>query len=124
MEKIGQFIARLLLAQMFLIAGIGKISGYAGTQGYMHAMGVPGGLLPLVILLEIGGAIAIIIGWQTRLVAIALAIFSLIAAVIFHHNLADQMQMILFIGDFAVSGGLLLLAVHGAGAYSLDNRKA
>jgi len=122
MEKTGQFIARLLLAQIFLIAGISKISGYAGIQGYMDAMGVSGSLLPLVILLEIGGAIAIIVGWQTRRAAIALAIFSLIAAVIFHHNFADQTQMIMFMSDCAISGGLLLLAVHGAGAYSLDNR--
>ncbi len=123
MEKFSQLIARLLLAQIFLIAGIDKISGYAGTQGYMHAMGVPGSLLPLVILLEIGGAIAIIVGWQTRWAAIALAIFSLIAAIIFHHNFADQTQMIMFMSDFAIGGGLLLLAVHGAGAYSFDNRK-
>ena len=83
MEKISQFVARLFLGQIFLLAGISKISSYAGTQGYMDSMGVPGTLLPLVIALEIGGGLAIIAGWQTRLTSIALAVFSLAAAAIF-----------------------------------------
>ncbi|MDF0679168.1 MAG: DoxX family protein, partial [Nitrosomonas sp.] len=82
MEKISQFVARLFLGQIFLLAGISKISSYAGTQGYMDAMGVPGTLLPLVIALEIGGGLAIIAGWQTRLASIALAVFTLAAAAI------------------------------------------
>jgi len=122
MEKISQFIARLFLAQMFLLSGIFKISGYAGTQGYMEAMGVPGMLLPLVIALEIGGGLAIIAGWQTRLVSIVLAAFTLAAAAIFHNNLADQTQMIMFMKNIAIAGGFILLAVHGAGGYSWDNR--
>ncbi|SFU45769.1 putative oxidoreductase [Nitrosomonas eutropha] len=124
MEKIGQFIARLLLAQIFLLAGISKISSYADTQGYMDAMGVPGTLLPLVILLEVGGGLAIIIGWQTRLVSVALALFTLATAVIFHSNLADQTQMIMFMKNIAIAGGFTLLVVHGAGGYSLDNRSS
>ncbi|ABI58977.1 DoxX family protein [Nitrosomonas eutropha] len=124
MEKISQFVARLLLAQIFLLAGISKISGYSDTQGYMDAMGVPGTLLPLVILLEVGGALAIIIGWKTRLVSVALALFTLAAAVIFHSNLADQTQMIMFMKNIAIAGGFTLLAVHGAGGYSLDNRSS
>ncbi|MXS79847.1 putative oxidoreductase [Nitrosomonas eutropha] len=124
MEKISQFVARLLLAQIFLLAGISKISGYADTQGYMDAMGVPGTLLPLVILLEVGGALAIIIGWKTRLVSVALAVFALAAAVIFHHDLADQTQMIMFTKNIAIAGGFILLAVHGAGGYSLDSRRS
>lgn len=123
MKKISEFTARLLLAQVFLLAGISKISGYADTQGYMEAMGIPGALLPLVILLEAGGGLAIILGWQTRLVAVALALFSLTAAVIFHNNLADQMQLIMFTKNIAIAGGFILLAVHGAGGYSLDNRR-
>lgn len=122
MEKISQFVARLFLAQMFLLSGIFKIGGYAGTQGYMEAMGVPGMLLPLVIALEIGGGLAIIAGWQTRLVSIVLAAFTLAAAVIFHNNLADQTQMIMFMKNIAIAGGFILLAVHGAGGYSWDNR--
>ena len=86
MEKISQFVARLFLAQIFLLSGIFKISGYEGTQGYMDAMGVPGMLLPLVIVIEVGGGLAIIAGWQTKLVAIALAAFTVVAAAIFHNN--------------------------------------
>lgn len=122
MEKVTLLIARLLVAQIFLIAGLGKIGNYAGTQAYMHAMGVPGGLLPLVILLEVGGGLALLLGWQTRWASWALAGFSVIAAVIFHHNLADQTQMIMFMKNLAMTGGLLVLSVHGAGVYSLDHR--
>ncbi|MGZ0018226.1 DoxX family protein [Nitrosomonas sp. wSCUT-2] len=123
MEKIAQLIARLFLAQIFFLSGIFKISGYEGTQGYMEAMGIPGMLLPLVIALEIGGGLALIAGWQTKWVSLALAGFTLVAAVIFHNNLADQMQMIMFMKNIAITGGLLLLAIQGAGSYSLDSRR-
>jgi len=122
MEKYVNLAGRVLLAHIFLLAGINKIIGYSGTQGYMEAMGVPGMLLPLVILLEIGGALALIAGWQTRLAAYALALFSIVSALIFHSNLGDQMQMILFMKNWAMAGGLLVLAANGAGAFSLDNR--
>ncbi len=118
-----ELAGRLLLATMFLLAGITKISGYAGTAGYMASAGVPGALLPAVIALEIGGAIAIIIGFQTRLVALALAGFTLAAAALFHSNFADQMQMLLFLKNASVAGGFLILAANGAGAYSLDARR-
>ena len=124
MEKVSQFVARIFLGHIFLLAGLRKISAYEGTQGYMDAMGVPGMLLPLVILLEIGGGLAIIAGWKTRWTAIALAAFSVVAAAIFHNNFGDQTQMILFMKNIAIAGGFLLLAAHGAGAYSLDNRRA
>ncbi|MDP1549157.1 MAG: DoxX family protein [Nitrosomonas sp.] len=123
MEKISQFVARLFLGQIFLLSGIFKISGYEGTQGYMDAMGVPGMLLPLVILLEAGGGLAIIAGWQTKLASIALAAFTVVAAVIFHNNFSDQMQVIMFMKNIAIAGGLILLAIHGAGGYSLDSRR-
>ena len=122
MEKVSQLVARVFLGHIFLLAGVSKITGYEGTQGYMDAMGVPGILLPLVILLEIAGGLAIIAGWKAKWASIALAAFTVIAAVIFHSNFADQMQMILFMKNIAITGGLMLLAVHGAGAYSLDNR--
>lgn len=122
MEKITQLTARILLGHIFLIAGLSKIGAYAGTQGYMESMGVPGALLPLVILLEIAGGLTIIIGWKTRYSAIILALFSVGAAAIFHNNFDDQMQTILFMKNIAIAGGLMLLAVHGAGACSIDNR--
>ena len=122
MEKITNLIARLLLAHIFLIAGISKINGYAGTQSYMDAMGVPGGMLPLVIGLEMLGAVALILGWQTRIAALALAGFSVISAIIFHFNFSDQMQTILFMKNFAMAGGLLMVTTYGAGELSLDHR--
>lgn len=123
MEKISQLVARLFLGQIFLLSGLFKINGFEGTQGYMEAMGVPGMLLPLVILLEVGGGLAIIAGWQAKLVSIILAVFTVVAAAIFHSNLSDQIQMIMFMKNFAIAGGLILLAVHGAGGYSLDSRR-
>lgn len=113
---------RILLATIFLIAGYGKITGYAGTQGYMEAMGVPGQLLPLVILTEILGGLAILLGWHTRIAAFLLAGFTLLAALIFHTNFADQMQQIMFLKNLAIMGGFFMLIHHGPGAYALDNR--
>ena len=124
MEKASQLIARIFLGHIFLLAGLSKINAYEGTQGYMDMMGVPGALLPLVIVLEVAGGLAIIAGWKTRYTAIALGVFTVVAAAIFHNNFADQMQMIMFMKNIAITGGLMLLAVHGAGAYSLDNRRA
>jgi putative oxidoreductase len=122
MEKVSQFVARVFLGHIFLLAGVSKVGAYAGTQGYMESVGVPGMLLPLVILLEVGGGLAIIAGWKTRWTAIALAAFSVASAAIFHNNFGDQIQMIMFMKNIAIAGGFLLLAAHGAGAYSLDNR--
>ena len=122
MDKYLPVVGRVMLAHIFFLAGISKITGYAGTQGYMEAMGVPGGLLPLVILVEIVGGLAMIVGWQTRWAALGLAGFTLVAAFLFHFNLADQMQSILFMKNISVAGGLLLLAAYGPGALSLDKR--
>lgn len=122
-EKFGDLIGRILLAAMFLLAGIQKVSGYEGTQGYMEAMGVPGALLPAVIALEIGGALAIIAGFFTRWVAAALAGFTLAAAFLFHYQPADQMQMILFLKNISIAGAFLILVARGAGPWSLDARR-
>jgi len=129
MEKLNDIIevvGRLLLAALFIPAGYSKIGGYEGTQGYMEAMGVPGSLLPLVILAELAGGIALLVGFQTRLAALGLAVFTIIASFLFH-SAPDQMQQIMFMKNIAVSGGLLLLFAYGSGAYSVDkllaNRK-
>ncbi len=122
MEKSLNLVGRIFLAHIFLIAGVNKIFGYQGTQGYMESMGVPGELLPLVIILEIGGALALIVGWKTRWAAAALAGFSIAAAAIFHTDFADQMQMILFMKNWAMAGGLLMVVAYGAGELSLDHR--
>ncbi|MBI5451136.1 MAG: DoxX family protein [Gammaproteobacteria bacterium] len=122
MNKVMTVAARALLAAIFILAGVGKLgAGYAGTAGYMTAMGVPAMLLPLVILLEIGGGLALLMGWKTRWAAAALAGFTVVAALIFHRNVADQIQMIMFLKNLAISGGLLLLVIHGAGAPSVDD---
>lgn len=111
--------ARVLLAQIFIMAGYGKIAGYAGTQGYMASMGVPGGLLPLVIALELGGGIALLAGFQTRVVAALLAGFSVVTGFIFHGG-ADQMNQIMLMKNLAMAGGLLALVRTGAGAAAID----
>jgi len=122
MEKAATLIGRILLGHIFLLAGINKIGGYAATQGWMEAMGVPGMMLPVVIALEIGGGLALILGFQARIAALALAGFSIISAVIFHANFSDQMQSIMFMKNFAMAGGLLYVAALGAGAWSIDEK--
>ena len=114
---------RLLIAALFLIAGVGKLSAYAGTQAYMQSAGVPGALLPLVILVEIGGGALIVLGWQTRLAALVLAGFSIVTGVIFHAGSADQMQQIMFLKNLGMAGGFLFLVANGAGRLSLDGRR-
>ena len=119
-----ELLGRVLLSALFLIAGLGKIGGYAATQGYMEAMGVPGALLPLVIALEVGGALAIVVGWRTRLTAFLLAGFSIVSALVFHNALGDQVQFVMLMKNFAIAGAFLLLVARGAGDWSLDARRA
>lgn len=124
MDAFLNLAARVLMSQIFLISGIGKITGYAGTQQYMAKMGVPGALLPLVILLEVGGGLALLLGFKTRWVAAALAGFCVVSALIFHMNLADQGQAINFMKNMAMAGGLLLFVRHGAGAPALERDRS
>ncbi|MCZ8184416.1 MAG: DoxX family protein [Beijerinckiaceae bacterium] len=114
---------RVLVAIPFVLGGYNKIGGFAGTQKYMEAFGVPGMLLPLVIALELGAGLLLIIGYQTRLAALALAGFTLVAGVLFHGKLSDPMQAILFFKNIAMAGGMLAIFAAGAGAYSLDARR-
>lgn len=116
--------SRLLMALIFIMAGYSKIGGYEGTQQYMQSMGVPGGVLPLVIALELGGGLLLLAGLFTRTIASLLAGFCVISGVLFHLNPADQMQMILFMKNLAMAGGLLQFVIHGGGAASLDRRMA
>jgi putative oxidoreductase len=113
-------VGRLLIALIFVGAGYGKIGGYDATQQYMEAMNVPGGLLPLVILVELGGGLAIVLGFLTRFAALGLAIFSVVSAFLFHGNVADQMQQIMFMKNLAMAGGFLFLVGNGAGPLSID----
>ena len=109
-----------MASTIFIVAGFGKLgAGYAGTQGYMASVGVPSGLLPLVIALEIGGGLSLLLGFQTRLVAFLLAGFCIVSGLIFHSG-TDQMQQIMFMKNVAMAGGLLAFTVFGAGRLSLD----
>lgn len=113
-------LGRIGLSLIFIISGWGKIAGYAATQGYMEAMGVPGALLPLVIALELGGGLALLAGAFTRWIALAIAAFSLLSAAIFHADFGDAAQAISFWKNVAMAGGFLMLAAHGPGALSVD----
>jgi putative oxidoreductase len=116
-------LGRILLALMFVLAGLDKISGYSGMQGYMESMGVPGAVLPLVIILEVLGGLALMLGWHTRLSAFLLAGFTILATLLFHSNIGDQTQMLFFMKNLSIAGGLLLVVSLGAGPYSIDNRR-
>jgi putative oxidoreductase len=123
-QNLADLVGRILISAIFLISGLGKISGYAGTQGYMEAVGVPGALLPLVIVLEVLGALAIVVGYRTRLIAFLLAGFSVVSALVFHSASGDQTQSILFMKNLAIAGGFLFLVARGPGDWSLDARNA
>lgn len=127
LEKYDPYInllGRLLMGGIFLLSGLHKIGGYAATQGYMAHMGVPGALLPLVIATEALGGLAVIVGYQTRLAAFALAGFCLLTAIFFHYQPDNQMQMINFMKNLVMTGGFLILMKNGAGSLSMDAKKA
>jgi putative oxidoreductase len=114
-------LGRIMISLIFVTSGFSKISGYAGTQSYMEAMGVPGALLPLVIAVELLGGLAVMLGWQTRIAAFLLAGFSLLSALLFHANPGDQMQMIMFMKNISIAGGFLMIVSLGGGSFTLDN---
>ncbi len=119
-------VGRWLLAAIFLISGVGKLLDPAGTIGYISAVGLP---LPdltyvLTVILEIGGAVLLIAGYQTRIAAVSLAVFTLVAAFLFHGNVGDQNQFIHLLKNVAIAGGLLQVAAFGAGRLSVDARRA
>lgn len=111
-------LARVFLAYIFIVAGWGKIAGYDATVAYMQAMGVPGGLLPLTILVELGGGLAILFGFQTRIMALALAGFSIVTALLFHSGAEDAINLM---KNVAMAGGFIALALLGAGRFSIDH---
>lgn len=117
-------LGRLGLSLAFIILGWGKIAAYVGTQQYMESAGVPGALLPFVIIIELGGGVAILLGLFTRWTALALAVFSVLAAVFFHlPHFSDAAQALNVWKNIAMAGGFCVLAAHGAGAYSIDARR-
>lgn len=116
-------LARILIASIFVMAGVNKLgAGYEGTAQYMAGMGVSSLLLPLTIALELGGGVALILGWQTRVLALLLAGFSVVTGIIFHGGSAEQIQHIMLMKNISMAGGLLVLALTGAGRMSFDRK--
>lgn len=124
MQKYLPLIARLFLSPLFLWAGLGKIMQPVGTQQYMAAFGMPltGFFLVIAIVIEVGGGLLLLVGYKTRWAALGLMIFTLASTLVFHTQLSDQLQQIMFLKNMAIIGGLLMLADFGAGAVSLDEK--
>ena len=117
-----EVLGRIFLSAIFLINGVGKIFHYESTIQYMENFDVPGNLIIPAIIVEILFPILLIIGYQTRLSALILSLFTLTLAVIFHTDFANQMQLISFLKNIAIAGGFLIIFVRGAGKYSIDHK--
>jgi len=115
---------RIALSLMYLSSGWMKVGGYAATAQYMQSAGVPSGLLPLVIIVELAGGLGILFGCLTRWAALGLALYTILAAALFHSHFADQNQMIHFWKNVSIMGGFLILAAHGGGRFSIDSWRA
>ncbi len=120
------FVGRLLIGLPFAMSGLGKLAAFGPTTAMIAAVGLPVPPLAFVVAVvaELGGGLLLVAGYQARIVAAALALFSIATAVSFHSNFADQNQMIHFLKNVMMAGGLLQIAAFGAGALSLDNRVA
>jgi putative oxidoreductase len=110
---------RLLLATIFVHEGVAKLGNYAGSAAYARAFGVPDGLLPIAIAVELGCGLLIVVGVFARPAAFLLAGFCLVTAVLFHTKFAEMNQLLHFQKNLAMAGGLLALVVAGPGRYSL-----
>lgn len=114
-------LGRVLLSLIFIISGLHKVAAYGATAAYMAKFGVPGLLLPLVIVVEIGGGALILVGFHTRATASAMAGFTLLAGTLFHLAVGDAGNMIHFWKNVAIAGGFLCLLAAGGGAWSADS---
>ena len=119
-------VGRILASVIFIVAGYGKLMGMAGTIGYFTKIGVP---LPeiayyVAVLVELGGGLLLLVGFQTRIVALVLAVFCVATALLAHANLSDMAQQISFMKNLSMAGGFLAFAAAGAGAYSIDARSS
>lgn len=117
------FVGRLLIGLPFVMSGFGKLAAYGPMTEMIGAVGLPAPPLAfaVAVVVELGGGLLLIAGFQARPVAVALALFALVTAVSFHSNFADQNQMIYFLKNLMIAGGLLQIAGFGAGAISVDN---
>ncbi|WP_137933729.1 DoxX family protein [Mesorhizobium comanense] len=118
-------LGRILLAVIFLLSGFGKLTAISGTAAYFGGLGLPLPTVTAVVvgLIELLGGLAVLVGFQTRIAAWVLAIFTIATGLVAHTGWADQMQMIQFLKNLAIAGGFILLASSGAGAYSIDAKR-
>ena len=124
MQKYSSLVGRILIVLIFLISGIGKITDPASAKMYMSSQGMPLVTLFLIgaIVVEIAGAIAVILGYKARLSAVIMFLYMIPVTLIFHNKLSDQIQYIMFLKNIAIMGGLLMIAAFGPGPMSLDAR--
>ena len=117
-----QVLGRIFLSTIFLVEGMNKIFNYESTIEYMENFNVPEYLAIPAIIVEILFPLLLIVGYQTKISALALAIFTLATALVFHTDFTNQMQLISFLKNFAIAGGFLIIFVNGAGKYSIDHK--
>ena len=117
-------LGRILIGAPFVMSGLGKLATHGATVGYIAAMGLPVPPLAFIVavLTELGGGLLLLSGYRARVVSLAMAVFCVVTAMFFHHHFADQNQMIHFLKNVMMAGGLLQIAYFGAGAFSLDAR--
>jgi putative oxidoreductase len=116
------FIGRLLIGLPFMMSGLSKLAAYGATIAMISAVGLPFPPLAyaVAVAVELGGGLLLVLGYQVRLVASAMAVFALATALSFHSNFADQNQMIHFLKNVMITGGLLQIVAFGAGAFSIE----
>ena len=123
MANLLDLIGRIMISAIFLFSGINKILNYDGTVGWMEGFGVPGLLLIPAIIIEILFPVMIIIGYQIKIAAGGLLLFSMLTAFIFHFDFSNQMQVIAFLKNIGLAGGMLFLVINGAKEFSLEKKK-
>jgi len=123
LEELCVMTARGLLGLFFIYFGLDKLVNYSDIGIYMSSFGISDLFLPFVILLEVVGGIALLVGWQLKRVAGLLAGFAFLAALVFHSDFSEQVQVILFMKNMAITAGLLLFVAIGAGRLSIDAQK-
>jgi len=123
-QKYLPLLGRILIGAPFLMSGLGKLAAHDGTVAYIASAGLPAASLAYIaaVVVEVGGGLLLLTGYQARLASLIMALFSLATALVFHHNFADQNQMIHFLKNVMMAGGLLQITYFGAGAFSLDAR--
>ncbi|KZN61798.1 hypothetical protein N473_22080 [Pseudoalteromonas luteoviolacea CPMOR-1] len=124
LSNAANLLGRVGLSVIFILAGMNKIQYFEGNAQYLASGGLPEFLLPLVIAFELIGGLFILAGALTQLTALAFAGFCVVSALMFHNNLADQMQFFMFFKNIAMAGGFLALASAGAGRFSVDHKLA